>query len=76
VKTNLLETYNIITKLLDDGIPVDLILIDLAKAFDRVPHRRLRTKILSVGQNQTKVNWLMCFLTKRTQRVRLFGSGG
>ena len=76
VETNLLETYNIITKLLDAGIPVDLILLDLAKAFDKVPHRRLCTKLLSAGLNQMMVDWLMCFLTKCTQRVRLFGSGG
>ncbi|XP_065580175.1 uncharacterized protein LOC136040037 [Artemia franciscana] len=75
METNLLESYNI-TKPLDAGILVDLILLDLAKAFDRVPRRRLRTKLLSVGLNQTTVNWLLCFLTKRTQRVRLFGSDG
>ena len=76
VETNLLETYNIITKLLDAGIPVYLILLDLAKAFDKVPHRRLCIKLLSAGLNQMTIDWLMCFLTKRTQRVRLFGSGG
>ena len=76
VETNLLETYNIITKLLNTGIPVDSILLDLAKAFDKVPHRRLCIKHLSAGLNQMMVNWLMCFLTKHTQKVRLFRSGG
>ena len=69
-------TYHIITKLLDTGIPVDLILLDLAKAFDKVPHRRLCIKLLSAGLNQMMVNWLMCFPTKCTQRVKLFGSDG
>ncbi|XP_065565582.1 uncharacterized protein LOC136030465 [Artemia franciscana] len=56
VETNLLETYNIITNLLDTGIPVDLILLDLAKAFDKVPHRRLCIKLLSADLNQMMVN--------------------
>ena len=68
VETNLLETYNIIIKLLGAGLPVDLILLDLAKAFDKVPHRRLCIKLLSAGLNQMTVDWLMCFLTKRTQK--------
>ncbi|XP_065580121.1 uncharacterized protein LOC136039985 [Artemia franciscana] len=76
VETNLLETYNIITKLLDPDIPFDLILLDLAKAFDNVSHRRLLIELLSAGLNQMTVGWLICFLTKRTQRVRRFGSGG
>ena len=61
VETNLLETCNIITELLDAGIPVDLILLDLAKAFDKVPHRRLCIKLLSAGLNQMTVSWLMWF---------------
>jgi len=56
VETNLIETYNIITKLLNVGIPVDLILLNLAKVFDKVPHRRLCIKLLSEGLNQTRVN--------------------
>ena len=34
-----------ITKDLDEGYPVDVIYLDFAKAFDKVPHRRLLVKL-------------------------------
>ena len=39
--TNLLEYLETVTKFLDDGCPVDVIYLDFAKAFDKVPHARL-----------------------------------
>ena len=39
--TNLLEYLETVTKLLDEGVPVDVIYLDFSKAFDKVPHARL-----------------------------------
>ena len=40
--TNILEFFEHITDLIvDQGLPVDVIYLDLQKAFDKVPHRRL-----------------------------------
>lgn len=39
--TNLLETRDFVTWCMQRKIPVDIIFIDLCKAFDKVPHRRL-----------------------------------
>ena len=39
--TNLLETLDFISSSLDKGCPVDIILLDFAKAFDTVLHKRL-----------------------------------
>ena len=36
VDTNLIQTYELVTTLLDEGFPVDMILLDLSKAFDKV----------------------------------------
>ena len=38
-----------ITKLLDEGIPVDVLYMDFMKAFDSVPHERLLKKIKAHG---------------------------
>ncbi|XP_065561253.1 uncharacterized protein LOC136027725 [Artemia franciscana] len=69
VETNLLETYNISTDVLEKEVLVDLILLDLAKAFDKVPHRRLRAKLLSVGIHTHVAEWVMNFLTGQEQQV-------
>jgi len=76
VETTLLEAYNMITKLLDACIPVALIFLDLAKLFDKVPHRRFHIKVLSASLKQTTANRLICCLTNYMQRVILFGSIG
>ena len=42
--TNLLEYLETVTKFLDDSVPVDVIYLDFAKEFDKVPHARLVEK--------------------------------
>ena len=42
--TNLLETLNIITDAVNKGKSVDLVLLDFAKAFDKVSHEKLLLK--------------------------------
>jgi len=42
--TNLLEFMEIVLQHVDEGRPVDVILLDLQKAFDKVPHMRLLEK--------------------------------
>ena len=39
--TQLLEFLEDLTEILDEGKDVDVIYLDLCKAFDKVPHRRL-----------------------------------
>ena len=47
--TNLLETFDCILDLLEEGAPVDLFYFDFKKAFDRVPHKRLLLKLEKLG---------------------------
>jgi len=42
--SNLLAFLDKITDFVDEGINVDAIFLDLAKAFDKVPQARLMTK--------------------------------
>jgi len=47
--TNLLEFMEEVTRLVDEGVPVDVIYLDFAKAFDKVPKERLLEKLRAHG---------------------------
>jgi Reverse transcriptase (RNA-dependent DNA polymerase) len=47
--TNLLEFLEEVTLHLDEGKPVDVIYLDFAKAFDKVPHQRIFVKLAPHG---------------------------
>ena len=42
--TNLLETFEEVTRMMVEGEGVDIIYLDYSKAFDSVPHKRLLSK--------------------------------
>lgn len=69
--TNLLIAYDYITRALDNYDNVDMILLDLSKAFDRVPHGRLCDKLISIGVSRTLSNIVYCFLSNRYQFVNI-----
>jgi hypothetical protein len=46
---NLLEFLEKITKTMDEGEAEDVVFLDFAKAFDKVPHRRLRAQLRAHG---------------------------
>ncbi|PIK40942.1 putative RNA-directed DNA polymerase from mobile element jockey-like [Apostichopus japonicus] len=47
--------------------------MDFAKAFDKVPHRRLLLKLDRYGIRGKALNWTEAFLTQRKQRVVIDG---
>ena len=47
--TNLLEFFDEVTKAVDEGSPVDVVFLDFAKAFHKVPRRRLVAKLEAHG---------------------------
>ena len=51
----------------------DIIIMDFAKAFDKVPHRRLVHKLDFYGIRGTTNKWIHSFLSGRTQKVVLDG---
>ena len=67
--TQLLSTFNDWAKSRNLSIPTDVIFLDLAKAFDSVPHERLLLKLKSNGIDSSLLNWLRHFLVGRKQRV-------
>lgn len=54
---------------LDVNVPVDTIFIDFEKAFDKVPHKRLLSKLSHLNLNGNVFVWLSNFLTNRQQFV-------
>ena len=76
VDTNLVQTYELVTILLDKSLPVDIIRLDLSKAFDKVCHEFLIIKLKAAGVNEGVVQWIMGFLSDRSQSVRVFDSQG
>ena len=71
--TNLLETMNCIINILESEAPVDLIYLDFSKAFDRVPHFRLLSKLENLGIKGKLLNVIKDFLTNRKFRVSVEG---
>jgi hypothetical protein len=69
--TNLLDFMENVTKYLDESQPVDIIYLDFAKAFDKVPYVRLFKKLQAHGIWGQTLNWIERWLTGRRQRVSL-----
>jgi len=62
------------TKYLESGSHIDTIYSDLEKAFDKVPHRRLISKLHTYGLHDTIINWICNFLAARRYRVKVNNS--
>ena len=58
----------------DKNIQTDVIVMDFAKAFDKVPHKRLLYKLKYYGISNNTLNWIQDFLSLRTQTVILEGT--
>ena len=50
------------------------ILLDFDKTFDKVPHKRLLSKLTSYGSTGNIHNWITYFLSNRKQRVSVNGA--
>ena len=69
--TNLIECLNDWTKDVDAKKPVDILYIDLAKAFDSVSHVKLLYKLTKIGVGQSLLKWFESFLTEREHCVKV-----
>ena len=72
--TQLLQAVNDWSLALESGNSVDVVYLDLRKAFDCVPHRQLLTKLQSYGITGKLLDWIEDFLADRKQRVSIRGS--
>ena len=72
--TNLLTFLEDVTRAVDEGVCVDAIYLDFAKAFDKVPHQRLLTKLRAHGIDGEFCSWIEMWLRGRKQVVSVNGS--
>ena len=72
--TQLLTTVNDWMRDLDEGKPVDAVYLDLKKAFDTVPHKRLVNKLRGYGVEGKLLLWIQDFLSNRSQYVNVNGN--
>ena len=72
--TLLLSAFHDWAACLERRHSIHCIFLDLVKAFDSVPHKRLLLKLECLGIRGNLLFWLEHFLTKRLQRVVINGT--
>ena len=58
---------------IDEGECIDVVFLDFAKAFDKVPHRRLMEKLEKHGISGKVWNWISKWMSGKSQRVHING---
>jgi hypothetical protein len=71
--TQLLNWTDFTSRILDSQGQVDVIYLDFEKAFDKVSHDLLLTKLRLFGFGGSLIDWFEAYLTKRKQRVVIDG---
>ena len=72
-ETQLLELTTEVSRHLDQREEVDALILDFSKAFDKVTHSKMITKLADIGVNRQVTNWIEDFLRNRTQVVVVDG---
>ena len=73
-ETQLIATIQELARELSEGKQLDVILLDFAKAFDKVPHQRLLYKLNYYGVRGQTLSWIESFLRDRKQHVLVEGA--
>jgi hypothetical protein len=71
--TQLIEIYDEFCKAIDKGKEIRVVFLDISKAFDRVWHAGLLSKLKGSGIQGRLLTWLKSYLTDRQQRVTING---
>lgn len=69
--TNILQLTTLTNRAFKDGQLMDVIYTDFSKAFDKINHNLLLTKLNLLGFTSNALSWLRSYLTCRTQCVIL-----
>jgi hypothetical protein len=71
--TSLMEFVNYVSECVDARVQVDAIYTDFSKAFDRVDHSKLISKLQDFGISGGLLNWFHSYLSGRVQVVSVEG---
>ena len=71
--TQLLTYLDKCVKSIAEGSVIDTIYLDFAKAFHTVPHHRLTVKLQAFSIKGNILNWIMAYLSGRSQIVTVNG---
>ena len=72
-ESQLIETVHNWITAIDNKTQIDAILLDFAKTFEKVPHKRLLSKVAFYGITGNTKNWIKSFLSHRKQRGSVLG---
>ena len=72
--TQLIEVFDKIGKQLDRGKQIDVIYLDMSKAFDKVSHKRLLLRLREFGFGGNILNWFRSYLQDRRQQTTILGA--
>ena len=72
-ETQLISFIQDLSEANDKNVQTDIIVMDFAKAFDKVSHKHLLYKMEHYGISQQIIKWVSEFLSNRTQTVVLGG---
>ncbi|CAB3990375.1 Hypothetical predicted protein [Paramuricea clavata] len=73
--SNLIDTLDYVGSCLDSGRHIDMIYMDMSKAFDKVDHDVLIRKLQKdYGFGGNLLRWFRCYLENRKQRVTVLGA--
>ena len=72
--TQLIEVFDKIGSLLDRGKQIDVIYLDMSKAFDKVSHKRLLLRLREFGFSGNILNWFHSYLQDRRQQTTILGA--
>ena len=67
----LLRLKNSLNKSLDKTEKIGIIMMDLSKAFDCIPHKLLIAKLHAYGFSKSSLKFIYSYLTERNQRVKI-----
>lgn len=72
-ESQLITTVEELSRSLDNNHQTDVMILDFSKAFDKVAHQRLLSKLKYYGIRDVTLSWISTWLTTRTQRVVVDG---